>query len=161
VSWLNGAKQLQRKVVNSPFHDYERHQVLLSEGSSSMGPLETAVRKYIAEGTVLSTPTGRGQFTVAEVGTKGPVLLLGRKEARTLIPWVALEGVPGFLGAGTWRVIGGVYDQAADPTTLDGYMKRFVNRATAGWVACLLEAAGVVQIDRRSPARMRMRSDLP
>ena len=111
-------------------------------------------------GAVLSTPTGRGQFTVAEVGAGGPFLLLGRKEARTLIPWVALEGVPGFLGAGTWRVIGSVYDQAADPTTFDGYMKGFVNRATAGWVACLLEAAGVVDIDRRPPARVRMRSDI-
>jgi hypothetical protein len=124
-----------------------------------MGPIETAIRKCVTPGAVLSTPTGRGRFSVAEIDTKGPVLLLGRKEARTLIPWLALEGLPGFLGAESWSVIGSVFDQAADPTTLDGYMKRFVNRATAGWVACLLEAAGVVQIDRRPPARVRMRSD--
>jgi hypothetical protein len=125
-----------------------------------MGPIETAVRKSIRSGAVLSTPTGRGQFTVADIGIKGPILLLGRKEARTLIPWAALEGVPEFLGTERWSLIGSVYDQAADPTTLDGYLKRFINRATAGWVACLLEAAGVVQIDRRSPARVRMRADL-
>ena len=97
-----------------------------------MGPVEIAVRNRVRPGTVLSTPTGRGRFTVAEIGDKGPVLLLGEKEARTLIPWKALEGVPGFLGAEAWSVIGSIYDQAADPATLDGYMKRFVNRATAG-----------------------------
>jgi hypothetical protein len=129
------------------------------ERSSRIGAVESAVRRNITTGAVLSTPTGRGQFTVAELGIRGPVLLLGHQEARTLIPWVALEGVPEFLGADNWSVIGGVYDQAADPTTLDGYMKEFVNRATAGWVACLLEAARVVQIDRRRPAKVRMRTD--
>ena len=74
---------------------------------------------------------------------------------------MALEGVPDFLSTGAWSVIGSVYDQAANPATLDGYMKRFVNRATAGWVACLLETAGVVEIDRRSPARVRMRAGFP
>jgi hypothetical protein len=126
---------------------------------SPMGSIESAVRRSIAPGTVLSTPTGRGQFTIAEIGARGPVLLLGRKEARTLIPWAALEGVSGFLGADEWHAIGSVFDQAADRSTFDGYMKRFVNRATAGWVACLLEAAGVVHIDRRPPARVRMQPD--
>jgi hypothetical protein len=130
-----------------------------SGGDSGMGPIETAVRSGITAGAVLSTPTGRGQFIVAEVGARGPILLLGRQQTRTLIPWPAVEGVRGFLGAEGWTVIGGVFDQAADPTTLDGYMKRFVNRATAGWVACLLERAGVVQIDRRPPARVHMRPD--
>jgi hypothetical protein len=126
-----------------------------------MGPVESAVRKGVTAGAVLSTPTGRGRFTVADIGNRGPVLLLGRKEARTVIPWTALEGVPGFLGAEAWSVIGSIYDEAGDPATFDGYMKRFVKRATAGWVACLLEAAGVVQIDRRPPARLRIRRDCP
>jgi hypothetical protein len=65
--------------------------------------------------------------------------------------------VPRFLGTQALTVIGSVYDQAGDPATLDGwYMKRFMSRASAGWVACLLEAAGVVQIDRRPPAWARM-----
>lgn len=42
-------------------------------------------------------------------------------------------------------MIGSVFDQTADPSTLDRYMKRFVNRATVGWVACFLERAGVGQ----------------
>jgi hypothetical protein len=122
-----------------------------------MGQVEKAVRNRVLVGAVLLTPTGRGRFTVAEIGNKGPVLLLGEKEARTLIPWTALEGVPGFLGTEAWSPIGGIYDQAADQTSLDGHMKRFVNRATAGWVASLLEDAGVIEIDRRPPARVRMK----
>jgi len=34
-----------------------------------MGPIETAVRNNVSAGTVLSTPTGRGPFTVADIGT--------------------------------------------------------------------------------------------
>ena len=126
---------------------------------STMGPVERAVRGRITPGAVLSTPTGRGQFTVAELGTKGPRLLVGQKENRMLIPWAALEGVPEFLGPERWSVIGTVFDTAADPTTLDGYLKGYVNVATASWAARLLEEACVVQIDRRLPARVRMRTD--
>jgi hypothetical protein len=132
-----------------------------SHSSRDTGPVEAAVRHNIAAGTVLLTPTGRGQFTVAEIGDRGPYLDLGRQKARTLIPWKALEGIPEFLGA-SWRTIGSRYEKAVDPGTLDGYMKRFVNRTTAGWVACLLEAAGVVRIDRtQRAARLSMRADFP
>lgn len=96
---------------------------------------------------------------MAELGTKGPLLLVGQKKNRMLIPWVALEGVPEFLGPERWSVIGTVYDTTADSTTLDGYLKGFVNVATAGWAARLLEEACVVQIDRRRPATVRMRAD--
>ncbi len=131
-----------------------------SKGSASnMGPVETAVRNSINTGAVLSTLTGRGQFIVADIGARGPILLLGPKQARTLIPWTALEGVPRFLGAEGWTVIGMVFNQEADPTTLHGHMMRFVNRASANYVARLLEEAKVVQIDRRPSAKVRVRPD--
>src|ERR1700722_8947746 len=82
------------------------------------GPVEKATRNRVSAGAGLSTPTGRGSFTVEEIGNKGPVLLLGKKKARTLIPWMALEGVPDFLGADAWSRIGGMFDQAADLATL-------------------------------------------
>jgi hypothetical protein len=124
-----------------------------------MGPVEKAIRNLVSAGDVLSTPTGR-PFTVAGLGNKGPALLFGPKKTSTVIPWDALEGVPDFLGPEVWSVIGTVFAQEADPTTLDGYMKGFVSyRATSGWVACLLETAGVVLIDRHSPVRVRMRQD--
>lgn len=46
---------------------------------------------------LLSTPSGRGHFTVARYTADGLVLLLGEKEAWTPLPWRAFEQVPDFL----------------------------------------------------------------
>lgn len=46
-------------------------------------------------------------------------------------------------------------DQLIVEGTLDGYLKGHVNRLTAGWVAALLEKAGIVTIDGSRPARVQ------
>ncbi len=124
-----------------------------------MGPVEAAIRTSASPGLVLSTPTGRGQFSIARIDDKGVVLLLGKQEAWTPLRWSCLEGVPNFLSAKGWVPIGSRYETTADPGTLDGYLKGCLKRATAGWVAVLLEHARVVEIDRSRPAMVRLRSD--
>ncbi len=124
-----------------------------------MGPIEGAIRRSASPGLVLSTPTGRGQFSVARIDDKGVVLLLGRQEAWTPLRWLCLEGVADFLAAKDWVPIGSRYATTADPDTLDGYLKGCLKRATAGWVAVVLEHSGVVEIDRGRPARVRLRPD--
>lgn len=57
--------------------------------------------------------------------------------------------------------IGSTYDTSADPATLDGYLKGCLKRATAGWVAVVLEGAGIVDLDRSRPARVRLLRGLP
>jgi len=52
--------------------------------------------------------------------------------------------------------IGGTYSVDAVAGTLDAHLKRFIARATAGWVAVVLEQAGVIEIDRARPARVRL-----
>jgi hypothetical protein len=52
--------------------------------------------------------------------------------------------------------IGGVYDSGSTPGTLDSYLKVYMKRATAGWVAALFGAAGLVELDRGLPSRVRM-----
>ncbi len=42
------------------------------------------------------------------------------------------------------------------PGTLDGYLKGCVKRTTAGWVAVVLDQAGVVEIIHDRPARIRL-----
>ena len=84
-------------------------------------------------------------------------MLLGKKEARTAFDWPALEGVVGFLKTRDWTEIGGVYDVSAKPGTLDSYLKQFVNRATAGWIAAVFEESGIIEIDRARPARVRLK----
>jgi hypothetical protein len=118
--------------------------------------VQRAIRASLAPGEPLATPTGRGQFSVAEFRSDAIVLLLGAKEAWTPLPWEALEAVPDVLRGRGWVPIGGGYEVEGDPGTLDGHLKGYMQRATAGWVAVVLERAGVIEIDRSRPARVRL-----
>jgi hypothetical protein len=107
----------------------------------------------------LSTPSRGSPFSVGRVDDKGVVLLFGRKETPTPFTWECLEGAVALLkDRGGWVEIGMQYDTSGRSGTLDGYLKNFNKRATAGWVAAMFEAAGLVQIDRRRPARVRLLS---
>lgn len=116
------------------------------------GRVEQAVRASVAPGEPLNTPTGRGAFSIARYTTEGLVLLLGAKEAWTPLPWTALEQIPDLLRGRSWVRIGSSYSTDAVAGSLDEHLKRFLARATAGWVAVVLERAGVLEIDRSPPA---------
>jgi hypothetical protein len=75
-------------------------------------------------------------------------LLLGEKEAWTPLPWRALEEVPDFLRGRGWVLIGSIYSTESPQGSLDEHLKRFLKRATAGWVAVVLETAAVITVDR-------------
>jgi hypothetical protein len=121
------------------------------------GRVENAVRGSVAPGELLATPTGRGRFKVARYTSEGLVLLLGAKEAWTPLPWQAVEGVPDFLRGRGWVAVGSLYSTDSQPGSLDEYLKSFLKRATAGWVAVVLERAGVLVLDRSRPARVKLR----
>jgi hypothetical protein len=120
------------------------------------GPVERAIRATIREGEGLQTPIQQAPFSVARLTDESLVLLLGAKQASTPLRWSCLEGVPDFLRGQGWLPIGGVFESSSDPRTFDAYMKTCVKRATAGWVAVVLERAGVAEIDRGRPARIRL-----
>lgn len=121
------------------------------------GPIEAAVRSTIRSGTVLATPAQGARFEVGVVDDDGLVLLIGEQQTPTGISWHVLEGINGLLAGGKWIPIGSSYSTTATPGTLDAHLKTHVNRAIAGWVAAVLEEAGVVDIDRRRPGRLRRR----
>lgn len=121
------------------------------------GRVEAAVRGAVSPGDRLATPSGRGEFTVARYTGDGFVLLLGQKEAWTPLPWQALEQVPNLLRGRDWVLVGSSYSTGSVPGSLDEHLKKFLKRATAGWVAVVLEKAGVVTVDRAPPARIRLR----
>ncbi len=125
---------------------------------TASGPVEGAIRERITEGSVLDTPSGTATFEVETISSECIVLLLGKGRHRTPIPWECLEGVPAFVeGQGKVRISGTGYSSDVDPNSLDGYLKHFVSRATAGWVAALLEKAGVLEIDRSErPASVKL-----
>jgi hypothetical protein len=123
------------------------------------GPVENAVRETVAPGDQPRTPSQGAPFRVQSVEARGVVLLFGKKETATPISWSVLEGVADFLSGRGWVLIGSVFDTHVDERTLDGYLKRHIKRATAGWVASLLERASVVQIDRDRPSKVRLLLD--
>jgi hypothetical protein len=71
---------------------------------------------------------------------------------------VALEGVGGGsrAAAGPGVRIGSVYSTDSVAGTLDAHLKQYLARATAGWVAVVLERAGVVEMDRTAPAKVKL-----
>jgi hypothetical protein len=95
-------------------------------------------------------------FIVHELNTRGIVLLLGPKRAWTPLSWDCLEGIPGILHGRGWVRIGANRDVNGNPGTLDAYLKGCLKRQTADYVAVVLERAGIVELDRDAPARVRL-----
>jgi hypothetical protein len=120
--------------------------------------VEDAVRAAVSPGSLLLTPSGKGRFTVARYTSDGLVLVLGEKEAWTPLPWRALEKLPDYLRGRGWILIGSAYSTDSKVGSLDEYLKRFLKRATAGWVAVVLEKAALLEIDRSRPARVKLRA---
>lgn len=120
-----------------------------------MRSVETAIRRSVDEGQILRTPAQGATFTVGELRSDAVVLMLGNRH-RTPISWTSLEGVVPFLAGKGWVPIGMVFAPSDEMSTFDGYMKAHVNRGTANYVAALLERAGVVEIGRGRPTRIRL-----
>lgn len=123
------------------------------------GRVETAIRARVRSGVTLTTPARAKPFVVDRIDSRGVVLLLGAERTATPIDWHCWEGIPDYLRSKGWETdIGSRYTVAGNPGTLDAYLKPFTwGRATAGWVAAVLESAGVVDIIHSRPARVRLR----
>lgn len=120
------------------------------------GPVEAAIRRAVAPGEQLRTPSGRGQFSIGRYTTDGPELLLGRSQTPARLPWRALEQIPDLLRGRGWVLIGSSYSTSGTPHSLDEHLKSFTPTATAGWIAVVLEKAEVITIDRQRPARIQL-----
>jgi hypothetical protein len=122
----------------------------------SPGPVEQAIRRAVGTGQRLATPVRAAPFTVESLDGQGVVLGLGPGKWRTRLSWPCLEGIPPFLAGKGWVEIASRYEVQGKAGTLDGYLKQCVKRATAGWVAALLERAGLVEVARSRPAKVRL-----
>ena len=117
--------------------------------------VEAAIRSSVRPGEVLPTPTCTATFVVDQLGADGLSLLFGPKKTRTLLTWRCLEGVPGYLRGQGWVLVGANRNVHGD-YGLDGYFKRWIKRQLADYVAVVLERAGVLELDRERPARVRL-----
>ena len=119
--------------------------------------VESAIRESIHEGQEFLTPRRRQPFVVDRIDNAGVVLLLGKGRWPTRIGWDCWEGIVPFVrNHGNEVKIGGRHEVAGNPGTLDEWLKGCVKRTTAGWVAVILEAAGVVDISADRPQRIRL-----
>lgn len=84
------------------------------------------------------------------------VLLLGPKRTRTPFAWTCIEGIPAFLQNRGWTRVGANREIPGMPGTLDGYLKGCIKRHTADYMVVVLESAGLVELDRQRPARVRL-----
>ena len=127
----------------------------MTERTEKIGPVEIAIRATVHEGDCLTTPTQSKPFCVAKMSGHGIVLEFGEKRTATPFTWACLEGVLPFLEKhGRVPITGSGMSQDIVQGTLDAYLKRYVNRFTASYIAALLEKARVVTIDRTRPAHV-------
>jgi hypothetical protein len=118
----------------------------------AQGPVEKAIRTAIHPGQTLETPSQSKPFTVETIDSNGVVLLLGEGQWQTRLTWECLEGIVPYLREHGGKVdIGSQHTVKGRPGTLDAYLKGCIKRTTAGWVAVVLERAGVVQVIRSRP----------
>ena len=124
-----------------------------------MGPVERAIRAAVREGQVLGSVSRNAPFTVGELGTESLILVVGQGRWKVPTPWQALEQLPSFLKDRGWVKVGSIHSEDVDPESLDGFLRPFVARSGASYLPVVLEKAGVVEIDRRRPASIRLRDD--
>jgi len=115
------------------------------------------IRAAVTPGDVHATPPAREHFTIGHRAPDALVLPPGEKEARTPLPRRAPEEIPDLLHGRDWMLIGSAYSTDSAQGSLDKHLKRYLRRATAGWVAAVLEKAAVITIDRSRPAHIRLR----
>ena len=125
--------------------------------SRSPGPVQRAIRASVAPGDMLATPARGARFVVERIDEAGVLLHLGRGRWPIRLTWECLEGMVPYVAGRGWVRIGTMFETEGQPGSLDAYLKDCTETATAGWVAAVLERAGIVEIDRTPPASVRLR----
>jgi hypothetical protein len=105
-------------------------------------------------GDVLVTPVRAKKFKVESISPSSITLILGKKW-RTPIPANCWNGIPNYLKGKDWVEIGAIHG-ISKPGTLENYIDGFVPRSAGNYVASILEHAGIVEIDRNLPSKVRL-----
>lgn len=105
----------------------------------------------------LETSSGK-QFKVIHIDGEKGLIETGKKPSTLKIPVSALEEAPDFLRGKGWIRIGAVHE-ISDELSLDTFLKRFSHGTSlASYVAPLLELAEIAEIDRKRPAKIRLKA---
>ena len=124
------------------------------------GPVEAAIRATVRRGETLNSNSGRATFVIEELGSEGVVLGIGdRAKWSAVTSWASVEGIPALLEGRGWVKVGSKHGADVDPDSLDAYLKLSTSRSSGSYLPVVLERAGVVELDRRRPASVRLRDD--
>ena len=106
--------------------------------------------------SILKTPSGKAQFEFYHVdGEK--VIIETEGGSYIKIPAACFENAPIFLRRRGWTGIGALH-AISHEETFDNFVKRFTSgTSVASYVAPILEKAGIVEIDRSRPAKLRLK----
>lgn len=105
-------------------------------------------------GQLLYTPIQKKKFKIHSIYPSGITLILGKKW-KTPIPAACWDGIPGYLKGKGWVEIGAIHG-ISKPGTLENYIDRFIPRSAGNYVASILEYAGIVEIERSLPSKVRL-----
>jgi len=104
----------------------------------------------------MKTPSN-SPFKVTHTDSEKILIETGKKPSVLKIPASALEEAPDFLRGKGWIRIGAVHE-ISNELSLDTFLKRFTHGTSmASYVAPLLELADIAKIERKRPAKIRLK----
>jgi hypothetical protein len=122
-----------------------------------LGPIEGSVFQRMKPDDSIPLPSGRGSVKFIGQDRLGVLLATGPREVVASVPWAALEGVLSLLQQGDWVRVGCRYHPDLAPSSLAGYVGLWTGyKSAASWTAALLNAIGVVEVQARPAARVRL-----
>lgn len=105
----------------------------------------------------LETPSGK-KFLVIHIDGEKVQIETGKKASLMKIPASALEETPDFLRGKGWLRIGATHENSEE-STLDSFLKKFSGGTSwASYVASLLELSEIADINRKRPAKIRIKN---
>jgi len=111
----------------------------------------------LKDGDILATPVQSKRFIVEHISEAEVIILIG-EGWKTTIPAKCLNGIPNFLKGKDWVEIRAIHDYASKQGTLEDYVNKNKpeKRSAGNYVASILEHAGIVDIDRKPPSKVRL-----
>ena len=118
------------------------------------------ITRKIPLGTVMRTPSARSDFVFQHVDPEKILLLIGKNKKPFKIPAPLFDSVLDFFGGKDWIRIGAIHGKP-NKGTFDEYVQGYTSGTSgASYIAAILEKAGIAEINRKRPARIRLRKDL-
>jgi len=114
-----------------------------------------AITTQVSPGMKIATPSGRAKFEIYHINSLRVMIHVGKKRSTIKIPAQCFEDVPNFLLGKGWVRIGAIH-KTIQEDTFDSFVKQYTRRSAASYVAPILEKAGIIEIDRSIPAKVRL-----